>query len=367
MRIWQCTCVILALSAAVVARADDDAWPLYQKAAATIRLGDKAGVMAPAASDTGNEPFSAAWDRQEKAAYEHNAAALDDVHRAASIQEARWPVIKKKNDVVLGYLSELRNVANEVADASLYDHIHGNDVLAMQRIGDLLHVPELLDKPKDELLIQGLVSVGLRAITMSRMQMIATGLRIQRDGGNDPNAVSVSEVKNMIRRLFSTNTDPTPIVNELVKHEKNLNPDARLPEESVSKAALTYRRIRMEQNLMAMSLACHLFYFDKSRWPTSLDEVQGYLPAAPVDAWGPMGYVLIRGGTPDGKDRPLVYSRCDGDGNKLAYPTREPQYSFYTNSYLGVAKNAHSPGQFRDVTLWTPVKPLPPEKLHPLK
>jgi len=107
--------------------------------------------------------------------------------------------------------------------------------------------------------------------------------------------------------------------------------------------------------LTATALACRLFAFENSRWPVSIDELRAYLPKAPADAWGPIGYVLVRHGLPNGGDRPLVYSRMNAEGNaKLAYPLAEPNYGFYTD--LGGGRGKMHPGQFRDVTWWTPTE-----------
>ena len=109
-----------------------------------------------------------------------------------------------------------------------------------------------------------------------------------------------------------------------------------------------------EQTFAAMSLACHLFFHDRERWPTSLGElVPAYLPHQSVDPWGDghqiIGYVIVKAGLPDGADRPMVYSRC-GIAGKLFYRVDEPEYGFYTNDGTNADRPHHNPsGQFRDV------------------
>jgi hypothetical protein len=77
-----------------------------------------------------------------------------------------------------------------------------------------------------------------------------------------------------------------------------------------------------------------------------------------TDRWGdgtqPLGYVLVRGGLPDGGDRPLVYSRCRSkDG--LMYRTDAPQYGFYTlDGSDRPSSEQKQAGQFRDVARWVP-------------
>jgi len=58
-------------------------------------------------------------------------------------------------------------------------------------------------------------------------------------------------------------------------------------------------------------LAVRLFWIDHGRWPRELAElVPAYLPGVPDDPEipnGKIGYVLERGGLPDGGDRPLLF------------------------------------------------------------
>jgi hypothetical protein len=75
-----------------------------------------------------------------------------------------------------------------------------------------------------------------------------------------------------------------------------------------------------------------------------------YLPKIPVDPWGDgkqtLGYVVIKGGLPDGADRPLVFSRCNSSDG-LFFRADRPAYSFY-NVHKG-----KEGGEFRDVARWT--------------
>ncbi len=143
----------------------------------------------------------------------------------------------------------------------------------------------------------------------------------------------------------------------------------------IARVAETFNRSNAERTMAAMSLACHLFCADRDRWPTSLDELLAtYLPEAPPDPWGDgiqtFAYVLIKGGLPDGSDRPLVYCRCwSPDG--LFFRIDAPQYGRYSQD--GSTKpsiDMKHGGQFRDVAQWVPApghregpttRPLPPD------
>jgi hypothetical protein len=115
-------------------------------------------------------------------------------------------------------------------------------------------------------------------------------------------------------------------------------------------------RVRTERRLTAVSLAFRLYRVDHAgQFPPSLDAlVPQYLPQVPVDPAAPDGrplkYLLIKGGLPDGGDRPIVYSvGTDGlDRTAEAGPIRaglpnQPQYDY-----------GRGLDQWRDLTRWTP-------------
>jgi len=126
----------------------------------------------------------------------------------------------------------------------------------------------------------------------------------------------------------------------------------------------TFRRVNAGRTFAAMSLASHLFYFEQKRWPNSAGELASMLPGGlPKDPWGDgkqtFGYVLIKGGLPDGSDRPLVYVRCNSaDG--MFFRVDQPEYSFYNGdgSNLPPAQQKHG-GQFWDVASWVLAAEVP--------
>ena len=161
----------------------------------------------------------------------------------------------------------------------------------------------------------------------------------------------------MIAELLDV-ADAKAAVNEVVQAEGMVvNPTIK---PSIDRCIETYNRINTDRALAAMSLACHLYRLDNGDWPKSLDDLRTYMPGMPVDPWGDgsqtLGYVLIKGGLPDGSDRPLVYSR-DGMKDGLFYRNDRPIYSFYRGD--GSERPAHDQkqgGQFRDVARWAPAE-----------
>jgi hypothetical protein len=353
-----------------VVGADGDAWPLYDQAARRIREGDKLGKCGPTASPLAFRPyppFGAIWEGTAKEAYEFNASALDAVHRATALNGARWPVTGHGKDLRLDYLGEMRNVAIEVGDAAMFDHVRGRDVAAISRIQDLLHIADLLDEPKDELIVQALVGAGISGLACARLQVIATELSLTGDAQkpDEDRLVPVETLRALIKQLFTPGDPVERRMKELIGNEKAIFGAYEGAPEATEQVERTLRRMQMERNLTAMSLACQLIRFDKGRWASSLEEITAELPAAPADWWGPQGYVLIKHGRPDGSHRPLVYSRHGtSDSGLLLYPSGGPQFGYYNSGTLGM-KDAAVAGQFRDVSLWEPGNQ--PAGLRPLK
>ena len=335
-----------------------NAWPLYDKAAQRIREGDKLGKSSPTASGLPGivglyPPFSKLWENVAKDAYEFNASALEAVHQATALKVAHWPVTHRGNDVQLAYLGEMRNVAIEIGDAGMYEHVHGKDIAAIDRMQDLFPIADLLDEPKDEMIVQAMVAAGIRQIAHARLQVIATELRLTSDAQKDDagELVPVETVRALIKQLFTLD-DPDERMKDLIDHEHALAKPFETEREYFERAKLQLRRGQMERNLTAMSLACQVIRFEKGHWPASLEEALIELPAVPTDAWGPQRYVMIKNGRPDGSHRPVVYSRHGaGERGMLFYPTGGPAFGYYNSGRFG-AKDIPVEGQFRDVSLW---------------
>jgi hypothetical protein len=116
-----------------------------------------------------------------------------------------------------------------------------------------------------------------------------------------------------------------------------------------------HMRARAEKRMTAVSLAAQLYRADHAgAWPPSLEAmVPQYLPQVPRDplAQGdkPLGYVLAKGGLPDGSDRPLVYSVGANGVDDTANGTPPPKVP-----YFGWHNDRD---EWRDLTRWTPGTP----------
>lgn len=349
--------------AAVASQPSDDAWPLYDRAIQHVAEGDLADIYAPAASSLMHPeypPYPPAWHRLENESYIYNATARAMLREARSRKIANWPILRHQDGTIdMSYLNGCRNVANEVGDAALYQHLHGDEPAAIESVRDLLHMADLMERPSSPALIQSMVAVGVRMIAMSRLEIITSDLALTEDSV-EYQKLQTGTARELIRQLFDVQ-DIEPRYADLIKRERAAG---QVTQAQTDRFLVQMRRGQMELNLAAMSLACHLFRFEKGRWPASVEELTAYLPAAPRDAWGPMGYVLLKPDKPGAIERPLVYSHCNASDG-LFYFTSEPSYSWVSGFRTG---NTHKQGgQFRDVTLWSPAHPDPAPTTQPLQ
>ena len=357
------TLLALPASAAPASQPSDDAWPLYARAIEHVAQGNEADICSPAASPLmypEYPPYPPKWHRLENESYVFNALARAWVREASSRKIANWPIIHHADGTFdMSYLNGCRNVANEVADAALYQHLHGDEPAAIESIRDLLHMSDLMERPGSPAIIQSLVALGVRMVAMGRLEVITADLALTSDKA-DYQKLQVSTAKELIKQLFD-DKEIEPRYADLLKRETATGQFTTAQRDRV---LTQLRRGQMECNLAATSLVCHVFRFEKGRWPASLEEVTTYLPAAPHDAWGPMGYVLLKPEKPGGAERPLVYSHCNSkDG--LFYSTSEPQYSW--DPGIGTGGTRKQGGQFRDVTLWAPAHPDAAPTTQPLR
>ena len=334
----------------------DDAWPLYSKAAERVEEGYRAKIMSPTASNLDYQnfpPFPPEWYKYEKEAYAFNAPARALLREARSRSVAHWPVTGEGVDAKLPYLPRCRTLANEVADAAIYEHLQGNDAAAIETVRDELHLAELLDARPSQWMVVSLVAVGIQMSALTRLEVITAEVSLTEDA-TDSKRLQVRVARELIRQLMDAG-DPVKQYGELLERETALGLNAQQKERFLT----TIRKAQMERHLAGMSLACHLFVREKSRWPASVAELVAYLPAEPVDAWGKMGYAFVK--LPSGADRPMVYSRCySKDG--LFYLTEGPVFGYYRGDGSSLPlKEQKEGGQFRDVTVWAvpAVKPSP--------
>jgi hypothetical protein len=349
---WQQTA---AAQTTLTSPPSDDAFSLYMQAAKILRNDDNRNLMSPASSNLiypDYPPITDQWLQMEKQDYDAHAQVRELVRQASLLDRAAWPPFDPQH-VDLSYLNETRNLANEIADSVLYQSLVLNDQpAAFGSAGDLLHLSDLLRNQPGELLIRLLVAEGIEAADDSRLMVIISGLSIT-ESPNNTQALPLPTATQWITRLLDQ-PDPQSELDQAMKGELAGNTTNPILKPTLLRILETIRRVHTERDLVAMSLAAHVYQYQHHRWPQNLDELKTQLPRLPLDPWGDgkqtLGYALIKAGLPDGSDRPLVYSRC-GVKAALFFRVDQPIYS-YTPS---------DGGQFRDVANWSPPPGLPSE------
>jgi RNA polymerase sigma factor (sigma-70 family) len=322
-----------------------DAADLYGQAAQAIT------VDAPASTSNAYPnyfPSSPEWRKTAADAYAANAYTRELAHKARSVKVVNWPDFSD-----LGYYNQLRNLANNLGDSALFAEVQGRHAEAISTIRDLMHMRDLLLESANQRALRVVVGIGIDGLTMARLQTITATIQLT-DKSNDPNDLQVADAKELIATLLDQ-------IKPMDRLSKTLNPQGSIDFQptQIPRAIEQMNRVNSEQSLAAISLAAQVYKFENGRWPESLEEmIPNDLPHAMVDPWGNgkqmLGYVLVKGGLPDGSDRPLVYSRCNGtDG--LYYHANELNFGIYFNDGTNhPASQLKHYGQFFDVTVWEP-------------
>jgi hypothetical protein len=139
-------------------------------------------IVSPAASNmyySSYPPYPKAWYTMADASAKANRAAFDDAREARRHPRAQWlnnyasPLL----NVSLRHLSGMRNLANHVSDNALLGHFNGNDAEAIDGIRDVWAMADALGQETS--LISHLVELGIRALALNRLEIMAPELTVQ--------------------------------------------------------------------------------------------------------------------------------------------------------------------------------------------
>ncbi|MGA2229345.1 MAG: hypothetical protein ABSH22_00320 [Tepidisphaeraceae bacterium] len=345
------TLMILSLASAANAQStapDANAADLYARAISLLKEDD---TVPDSAVNAEYPPSSPQWHALAATQWTAEAQARDLVHQARSMPTATWP-----SD--LAFYNTVRPLAVHMTAAAIYTHLQGNDAQAIDLFRDINHMGDLLVDSPTKRVTPLIVGIGIQALAVYRLNIITSAVVLT----NDPHNVhdlQVRTAKELIEELLDR-PEPIDVLRQAMGGESS--PQWRDIVSQRQRLIANIQLITVEQQLAAMSLACHVFKFEKGRWPNSLDElIPDDLPRPILDPWGDgsqtLGYALIKGGLPDGSDRPLVYDRQNSADGLCYFPNRV-EFGVYTQedgSTRPISELKHY-GQFRDVTRWEPLK-----------
>jgi hypothetical protein len=124
-------------------------------------------------------PYRPLWHQLADAACAANAAVYPEVRRARQLKVADWNVRLRSpifTQLRFAPYNDLRNLANLLGDTALRAHFRHNDFEAMELVADTRALSEVTGRAPT--LIGHLVGVGIDALAVNRLLMIAGGLQV---------------------------------------------------------------------------------------------------------------------------------------------------------------------------------------------
>jgi len=167
----------------------------YQSAIAAVST----TAISPSASNftfPNHPPYSAAWQQMVDQAVAADQQSLSLARRAQNLDRADWGTRLPPSGaflfpVPLHSLNDARNLANLLSDGARQSHSHGDDVEALQRIFDVLHLADAVQQRG--FLVGRLVAIGIQALAIDSIQILATDIQLL------PNRPAVTK---LIRQLL---------------------------------------------------------------------------------------------------------------------------------------------------------------------
>jgi hypothetical protein len=154
---------------------NENAWVLQMQAAA---LENRSSPSGSALEYANYPPFGAAWDQLASGSEQANGAAFQLARQARDRPRAqlRSSYTSPLFNISFAGLNPARSLANTLGDSAMYRHLSGDDVGAIERLLDTLHIARSLHQ--DDALVSQLVGIGITALAYSKAQIIAPRLRV---------------------------------------------------------------------------------------------------------------------------------------------------------------------------------------------
>ena len=127
-------------------------------------------------------PFGAQWEAAAEKSVAGSARTFPLARQARAFEQVDWGwrMRRPATATLLPHLNEARHLANTVGDAAMYAHVNGDDAAALETVRDVRHIAAALGG--EPFVISHLVAVGVEALALSRLQVIAPGMRIAPEG-----------------------------------------------------------------------------------------------------------------------------------------------------------------------------------------
>jgi hypothetical protein len=126
-------------------------------------------------------PYPPAWHQLADASAKAQAPAYALARQARSASRIEWNIQFSHPlfTTLLPTLNQARHLANHLADAATWSHLHGDDYEAIERLRDLRFMASAMER--QPFLVAHLVSIGINAMAMNAIHIIAPGLKISDD------------------------------------------------------------------------------------------------------------------------------------------------------------------------------------------
>lgn len=340
----------------------DNAAAIYIQAVNAVEKNNDAGIYPPSSSNLvylNYPPYPAEWHRLEAIDFSANSHARELAHQARLIDHVNWAALNLQGGG-LSYLNPCRGLCNVMVDAAFMEHEQKDDAAAIETIRDMWGLAAAVEdiQATGSCLLTG---IAIQATSLHQLEAVTSGIVLTKTS-DDKKSVDAAVARALINDLITHPDAKTEATDFRRKYGADMaNAPAYLPGSIIE----IINSIDAERDLAAMSLACHLYRLDTGEWPRSEAGLGKYISPLPVDSFGDgtqtLGYALIKGGLPDGSDRPLVYSRYRTEDG-LFFRVDRPEYGSYNGEGLDVGNQQQKHGgQFRDVASWSP-----PEGSHPV-
>jgi len=151
---------------------------LLQTKAATLAIAT--GVDSPRCSALEFKrwfpPFPPVWTQMARESEKAHAPVFDLLRQARNLHEVDFggPPIGPMGRIGASWNS-MRQLANVTADSAMLHHVQGDDLEALARNCDVLHLARSIHR--EETMISQLVAIGIEALANDNLQIIAPGLR----------------------------------------------------------------------------------------------------------------------------------------------------------------------------------------------